>query len=169
MKHKIPIVFLSSFFLLATPSVAEKKSKNLMGIPYDEELYCMAETIYHEARNQNMLGQIAVAIVIKNRMKDKRWPSTACEVVKQGHYWNSKPLRDQCQFSYWCDGKPELVTDHKAFQKAFRLASIVLNNDVLIIGLEKITHYHTRRVFPKWAHKFKPRASIGLHIFYQSD
>ena len=69
-----------------------------------EEQYCMAEAVYFEARDQDFLGQIAVAIVIRNRMKDKRWPPTACGVVRDGRYWKGNPVRHKCQFSYWCDG-----------------------------------------------------------------
>ena len=68
-----------------------------------EEQRCMAEAVYFEARNQDILGQIAVAIVIRNRMKNKRWPSTACGVVRDGRYWRGNPVRDKCQFSYWCE------------------------------------------------------------------
>jgi spore germination cell wall hydrolase CwlJ-like protein len=53
-----------------------------------EALMCMALNIYHEAKNQSMLGQIAVGQVVMNRVEDRRFPNTVCEVVKQAatHY-----------------------------------------------------------------------------------
>ena len=48
-----------------------------------EALMCMALNIYHEARNQSMVGQVAVAEVVMNRVEDSRFPDTICEVVKQ--------------------------------------------------------------------------------------
>ena len=73
----------------------------LMGIPIPAELpiskadayknssrevqvSCMADNIYFEARNQGTAGWSAVASVTLNRVKDKRFPNTVCEVVKQG-------------------------------------------------------------------------------------
>jgi len=49
-----------------------------------EALVCLALNVYHEAKNQSLIGQIAVAQVVMNRVKDERYPNTVCEVVKQG-------------------------------------------------------------------------------------
>ena len=57
-------------------------------IKQQEEISCMADNIYFEARNQGTAGWSAVASVTLNRVKDKRFPNTVCEVVKQG------PTRD---------------------------------------------------------------------------
>lgn len=40
--------------------------------------------MYHEARSQGLAGQLAVSLVVLNRVKDKRYPNTICEVVHQG-------------------------------------------------------------------------------------
>ena len=48
-----------------------------------DEVKCLAKNIYFEARNQSIQGMYAVADVTLNRVKDSRWPSTVCEVVKQ--------------------------------------------------------------------------------------
>ena len=47
-------------------------------------LICLASNVYHEAKNQSIDGQIAVAEVVMNRVADTRYPNTVCEVVKQG-------------------------------------------------------------------------------------
>ena len=54
-------------------------------------LVCLALNVYHEAKNQSFLGQVAVAQVVMNRVKDKRYPNTVCEVVKQGQTYKWKP------------------------------------------------------------------------------
>ena len=134
-----------------------------------KDIACMAEAIYHEARNQRTIGQLAVGIVIKNRMKDPRWPNTICEVVKQGDYRGTRPIKHRCQFTFWCDGKPEVITDIKALDRALDLAEFIMSGNVEIAGFEGITHYHTHRVSPNWANRFKEKGAIDAHIFYKGQ
>jgi spore germination cell wall hydrolase CwlJ-like protein len=49
----------------------------------NEEVECLALNIYHEARSESLAGQYAVADVTLNRVKDRRYPSSICGVVKQ--------------------------------------------------------------------------------------
>ena len=72
-----------------------------------EMLTCLALNVYHESKNQSIYGQYAVAQVVMNRVKDERFPNNICDVVKQGltYKWNPKiPIKNQCQFSWYCDG-----------------------------------------------------------------
>ena len=131
-----------------------------------EETHCLAEAIYFEARNQPLLGQIAVAVVIKNRMKDPRWPSTACGVVHDGRYWKGNPVRDRCAFSYWCDGKSERPRETAAWTLALSLAKQVLTVDLTVEGLEAATHYHALSVTPRWSRTLDHCGTIGQHKFY---
>ena len=62
-----------------------------------DEVKCLAQNIYWEARNQSIQGMYAIADVTLNRVKDKRWPSTVCEVVKQRKNAGGKWV---CQFSW---------------------------------------------------------------------
>jgi spore germination cell wall hydrolase CwlJ-like protein len=132
------------------------------------EIRCMAEAIYYEARNQGTLGQIAVGIVIKNRVLDSRWPATACGVVKDGRYWRGNPVRNKCQFSYWCDGKPERPVEKEAWTKALQIAYAVNESKIMIKGLEHATHYHAIYVRPAWEKELTPCRKIGDHKFYSS-
>ena len=43
---------------------------------FSEEKKCLALNIYHESRNQPLAGQMAVALVTLNRVRDKRFPDT---------------------------------------------------------------------------------------------
>ena len=72
-----------------------------------ESIMCLAMAIYFEARREPMVGQVAVAQVVMHRVYDHRFPNKVCDVVKEGYYysWNKNiPIRDKCQFSFWCDG-----------------------------------------------------------------
>ena len=75
---------------------------------------CLALNTYHEAKNQSLVGQIATAQVVMNRVEDNRFPNTICEVVKQGPTrpsWEDPkkeyPIKHRCQFSWYCDGKDD--------------------------------------------------------------
>ena len=131
-------------------------------------LMCMAANIYHEAKNQSMLGQFAVAQVVMNRVEDSRFPDTVCEVVKQGlTYRNGKVVIGKCQFSWYCDGKSdEPNRDSKAWSNAIRHASIIMTETINIDVTDGATHYHASYVRPAWAKTKKRTTRIDKHIFY---
>jgi spore germination cell wall hydrolase CwlJ-like protein len=132
---------------------------------------CLAEAMYYEARDQGWRGMLAVGIVIQNRVRDARYPETACGVVRQGKYRNGNPVKHKCQFSYYCDGKPErpggrLPAEKEAWSKAMDLAALLTSTKVGITGLEGATHYHATWVQPPWTTGLVRRRQIGGHIFY---
>jgi len=133
------------------------------------ELACMATAIYFEARGEPMVGQVAVAQVIMARVNDERYPNTICEVVKQGYYysWNPEiPIPDKCQFSFWCDGKPEKIKDEDAYFWATEVADAVMVG-TLYDTTQGATHYHAYYVQPSWSKKFTQTVRINDHIFYR--
>ena len=133
------------------------------------ELACMATAIYFEARGEPMVGQVAVAQVIMSRVYDERYPNTICEVVKQGYYysWNPEiPIPDKCQFSFWCDGKPENIKDEDAYFWATEVAQAVMVG-TLYDTTQGATHYHAYYVQPSWSKKFTQTVRINDHIFYR--
>ena len=135
---------------------------------------CLALNTYHEAKNQSMIGQIATAQVVMNRVEDSRYPNTVCEVVKQGPTrtsWKDPskriPVKHRCQFSWFCDGKSDIPKNKKAWKKAQDYAYLVLYNRIQIDVTEGATHYHATYVKPSWA-KTKTRTTrIETHIFYR--
>jgi spore germination cell wall hydrolase CwlJ-like protein len=130
----------------------------------------MAVNIYHEAGNQSMIGQMAVGQVVLNRVADKRFPDTVCEVVKQAVTYKKtdKPIRWKCQFTWYCDGKKdEPDFDSRTWRLALDHASILINKTILLDITEGATHYHATYVRPAWA-KTKTRTTrIDRHIFYR--
>ena len=133
-------------------------------------LVCLALNTYHEAKNQSMIGQVATAQVVMNRVADSRYPNTVCEVVKQGPKYKGSdvPVRHKCQFSWYCDGKSdEPKLDSKEWFKAKDYARIVLSGRIALDVTEGATHYHATYVRPAWA-KTKTRTTrIEKHIFYR--
>ena len=133
-------------------------------------LMCLALNTYHEAKNQSMIGQVATAQVVMNRVADSRYPNTVCEVVKQGPKYKGSdvPVRHKCQFSWFCDGKSdEPKKDSKEWFKAKEYARIVLSGRIVLDVTEGATHYHATYVRPSWA-KTKTRTTrIESHIFYR--
>ena len=133
---------------------------------------CLAVAIYFEARSEPIAGQLAVAQVVLNRVVDERYPDTVCEVITEGPtYPSGHPVRDKCQFSFWCDGKPEDVHDYEAWQTALRIATVVTetSSSLPIDISEGAMFYHTTNVSPAWRHTMQMTAQIGQHIFYRLE
>ena len=135
---------------------------------------CLALNTYHEAKNQSLVGQIATAQVVMNRVADDRYPNTVCEVVKQGPHrpsWENPekeyPIRHRCQFSWYCDGKSDVPKNDKAWRKAQDVAFLVLYNKINLDVTEGATHYHATYVRPAWARTKTRTTRIEKHIFYR--
>ena len=110
---------------------------------------CIAEAIYFEGRSEPIIGQLAIANVILNRVV-----VSVCATVP-----------DRCQFSYWCDGKLETMDDIKAKNIAYNVGRLAL--DGAVVGqVEGATHYHASYVNPKWTNELFFLSRIGRHLFY---
>lgn len=124
-------------------------------------LLCLALTVYYEARGEIPDGQIAVAETVINRVEDSRWPDSICGVVTQNRHPTSL---HRCQFSFYCDGKPEQPGDAIAWQQAQDIAEAVIEGN-LSLGIEA-THYHTTHTLPVWADSMESLGTVGDHVFY---
>ena len=134
---------------------------------YGDEKKCLAENIYFEARGQGQAGWLAVAQVTLNRVEDRRFPNTVCEVVKQGlTYASGDPIRNKCQFSWYCDGKSDKVKNLKVYSEINELVNYVLDQK-LFDFTGGATHYHADYVRPDWAKTKTKTIEIEDHIFYR--
>lgn len=131
-------------------------------------LMCMAMNIYHEARNESTVGQMAVAQVVMNRVEDDRFPDDVCAVVTQGIHWESIPAKNRCQFSWYCDGLSDQPRNAKAFERSQEIAAMVLEGWTGTY-FDGATHYHADYVLPNWAHHHTRIVKIDSHIFYRWD
>jgi spore germination cell wall hydrolase CwlJ-like protein len=128
--------------------------------PVLPELVCLALAVYYEARSEPFPGQVAVAEVVLNRAKSARYPDDVCGVVTQGG-----TARHRCQFSYYCDGKPESPQHRHAWRRAVAIAKLT-RNGVISAKVEDATHYHATYAEPYWRDHFDHIATIGRHLFY---
>ncbi|HUQ37144.1 MAG TPA: cell wall hydrolase [Aestuariivirga sp.] len=133
------------------------------------EKSCLATAVYFEARSESALGQLAVANVIINRAKTPAYPSTICGVVFQG----SKRF-NACQFSFACDGKPDVPQAGRAWQKATAIADLLLPVEKKkkyeeFMFVSTATHYHTVEIKPRWSNSLSRLNQIGRHIFYSQE
>ena len=138
---------------------------------FEAAIVCLALNVYHEARDQPFIGQVAVAQVVMNRVLDDRYPDDVCEVVMQGptYSWsNGFPVRHRCQFSWYCDGKSDKPHDDLAWEQARMVAYGVYSGN-LDDFVEGATHYHATYVQPEWAETKTPIVQIGDHVFYRWD
>lgn len=148
---------------------------------------CFAKNIYFEAGNQSLAGKYAVGHVVLNRVKSNRFPNDPCSVIYQGpvrESWKTAqdhslpeeeriyhPVRDKCQFSWYCDGKDDVPFEGENWNTAVRVAEEMLT---LFYTEEKILditdgalYYHADYVYPYWADTMRVTARIGNHIFYR--
>ena len=102
---------------------------NATEIRPDGSVECLALNMYHEARGQGSAGLLAVSSVVLNRVNDKRFPNTICEVIEQGptrESWKKNgefyPIRHKCQFSWWCDGRSDIPKDINTYTKLLTIA-----------------------------------------------
>ena len=129
----------------------------------EEDVTWLAKNIYFEAANQATAGRIAVLMVTLNRVAHDRFPDNIKDVVTQG---GTKLHR--CQFSWYCDGKPDKIRDWEAFNE---IKQLVLAYMHIVSKATDITsgaiYYHATYVRPKWASQKKKIIRIGDHIFYK--
>jgi spore germination cell wall hydrolase CwlJ-like protein len=137
-----------------------------------EQSKCMAEAIYFEAGNQPFVGKMAVGNVIMNRVRSNKYPDTICNVVHQGpvrESWKKNgtyyPIRDKCQFSYWCDGRSDDPQKGSITWK--ESVSAAQESEFILDYLQGSTNYHAYYVSPTWAHNMQKVVEIEDHIFYK--
>jgi spore germination cell wall hydrolase CwlJ-like protein len=132
----------------------------LTGEPLEKAVKCLAEAVYFESRGEPVRGQIAVAQVIMNRVFSPFYPNDVCGVVHQS---NGRG----CQFSYNCDGIPNVVTEPDAMARAMHIARDMINGKLWMPEVAKATHYHAYYVRPDWINEMHTISTMGVHTFYR--
>jgi len=127
---------------------------------------------------------IAVANVTRNRVKSPHYPDTYCGVIKEGpmrESWKTRqnadlpnservffPKRYRCQFSWYCDGKSDVIPnqDQNIYELATAISFKIIHGD-FSDNTNGSTHYHADYVTPDWATQMEKIVVIGNHIFYK--
>ena len=145
---------------------------------------CLALNMYHEARGQGTAGLFAVSAVVLNRVNDKRFPNSVCEVIEQGpirESWKTRqhknlpdykrkyyPIKNRCQFSWYCDGKSDTPYNKKKYKELLDLSRFIIYNRTSFVDITNgALYYHTENVMPNWAKAKQRIIKIGKHIFYK--
>jgi hypothetical protein len=123
---------------------------------------CLSNAIYFEARNEPVRGQIAVAQVVLNRVFSPYYPESVCGVVYQNAH-----RRLACQFTFACDGIPDIVREKGPWIRAQRIAKQALDSQNWLPEVGKATHYHATYVRPRWIRDMRKIVQHGQHIFYR--
>ena len=130
-------------------------------IDLSDEITCLAQNIYFEARSEPVDGMLAVGHVVLNRLVSDRFPDTICKVVRQG----GDQRRNRCQFSWWCDGRSDKTHDKVAWDASRLIAWFVYNGQTQD-PTGGALWYHADYVSPYWREAFVEGPQIGRHIFY---
>lgn len=122
----------------------------------EDAITCMACNIYHEARNQSIEGQIAVAHVTQNRLASTKFPDTLCKVV-----WQHR------QFSWTKDGKSDKIYEKRSWYLAQSIALAITESNVFPDVTKGAVFYHTNEINPKWNRNMEKLMVVQDHVFYK--
>ncbi len=159
--------------VVETNEIVEDIQRTIHNTPYslENDYHCLASNIYWESRNQSLGGKLAVGQVVLNRVDNKRFPDTICEVVKQTKFYPSGKINlHDCQFSWYCDGKSDIPLENELdiYEESFILATKLLEKRPVDFT-EGSTHYHNDKVYPYWADSLERTTRIDNHIFYRRN
>lgn len=116
-----------------------------------EGLLWLTLNVYHEARSEPEIGQVAVALVTLNRSYEKH--RTIKDVVWEPY-----------QFSWTFQKKSYVPDDPKAFLECMKSAYLALKTEDFTQGA---THYHLDSVDPYWSADYTYLDQFGSHKFYK--
>lgn len=134
---------------------------------YEQQLTCLADNAYFEARGEGHDGWSAVTNVVFNRIDHDKYPDTACEVIKQR-------CGSVCQFSWVCSELNNSKAHRKtklyrqirtAVHKMYRDRSAVIDNT------DGAIFYHSTKVSKRAMGvraKIVKTAIVGKHHFYKT-
>ena len=144
----------SIFALLSPIQLAATTQPSAVSETIVQDLNCLASVIYHEARGEPKIGQLAVAHVVINRMESGRFPDSLCDVVYQ-------KISNVCQFSWVCQpAKRKEAPDLSAKEVAW---------EVLVKGVKDPSKgslfFHSTQINQTFNRK--KTVVIGNHVFYK--
>lgn len=124
-----------------------------------DEIYCVAKAVYSESRGEPVMGQVAVAWGIKNRITSKDFPATACGVIYDEKHAVQFPHIKQVKIDY---SSPE-------WESAVEVAGFVWAGfvDDPIDGM-RFWYAPKKASKPTWT-RFAQQRRIGSHVFYDKE
>lgn len=126
----------------------------------DEEVYLVAQLIYHEAHNQAYNGKVAIAEVVLNRVNSTAFPNKIEDVIFQsGQFTSSRRLKNI---------NPTDQEVRIAFNVLNGSLRVLNDSDVLYFRNPKITNNISAKIEKNWGSK-EYFTHIGDHAFYSQD
>jgi N-acetylmuramoyl-L-alanine amidase len=117
----------------------------------------IARTIFFEARSDGARGMLAVAFVIRNRLRAGTFGDTVAEVV-----------RSPAQFSVWNRGgaarRGKVPADDPQWRQALQAARLAMAGAVKDPS-RGATFYHEKSIRPAWSRSMRVTARVGSHVF----
>ena len=124
-------------------------------------LECLALTLYWEAGNERRTGMVGVGWVVLNRRAHPDFPSTVCEVVRQGGEMPG------CQFTYWCDGKGDTPRARDVWTRARAVADDMLANRTADPTGGALFFHAVSLGDAPWKVPRTRTTQIGKHLYYR--
>jgi N-acetylmuramoyl-L-alanine amidase len=165
----VGIVF--AFTLLVTLNSTNRTIANINTDTHNNtvdqrELEWLAKNIYFEAGNHSLAGMLAVGLVVMNRVHDGRYPGNVVGVITQAKRdTKGNVILNQCQFSWYCDGKPDIPNDKDPGWERAQVAARAILEGRVFDFTDGATHFHNGKVSPNWG--FPKVAQIDTHTFYK--
>ena len=161
----VPIAALTSIVAFAYSGRTRDEPRRLVVAQQRaEDIRCLAENVYFEARGEPMNGQYAVAEVTINRLRSPYFPKTICGVVHDTR-WDPLRRRFTAHFS-WTQMEDRGEPWGPLWQQSMAVATAVINDAYMPIVPDAL-YYHADSVQPYWANPKRSIAKIGSHVFYR--
>jgi len=149
----------------------------------DKSIHCMASNIYFESKNQPEVDMYAVGHVVLNRLSNADFPrridgkiatkeqrmnnDSICNIVYDAKLdAKGNQVKYQCQFSWYCDGKPEVIVSKEKWAQAELVAIRLLTSDMYDFTGGAL-YYHADYVSPEWAKSHTKTLQVKNHIYYR--
>ena len=124
-----------------------------------EHLTCMTEAIYHEARGEDLYGQMKVANVIMNRVEASyRGRQDVCEVVMDAYQFSYRNGRHRVPV------KPQ-PHESECFRQIVALSKLAVDGDLPDYTGGALHYYAHDIVYPNWADEAIASVEHGGHTF----
>lgn len=118
----------------------------------DNDVWCLAENVYHESRGESLEGQLAVNAVVLNRAN--LTGMDLCEVVYEPY-----------QFSWTLDNST-IDINSTEWTTALKIAYYSINSHSEFDYSHGATHYYNpNKVDPEWAKEMTTTKEIDNHKF----
>ncbi|AGG58209.1 hypothetical protein VPDG_00048 [Vibrio phage henriette 12B8] len=159
---KLEDLMLVGFLVLYALCMSDAQANE----PETNDMRYMTEAIYFESRGEPDICKLFVAKTIKTRIAKNFWKDTVEEVVHQ------VSKKGTCQFSYYCDGKPETMDyESEAYKHSYEIANWALYREDLpdsMFGFPD--HFINHALSDKdWYEGMERVVVCGGHSFYRSD